>query len=290
MRDLPPDLEAHLQSGATTLCWCWRLERRDGQVFGFTDHDYDLVFDGVIYEAAAGMTASELTDSVGLGVDNLEVTSAVSSSRLDEKDLAGGLYDDARVEIYRVNWQDTMQRVLMRSGSLGEVKRSGTAFSGEVRGIAHYLQQPRGRLYQHTCDADLGDNRCGINLDASQFQGSGVIASVQSNKQFSTTDLSTFEDGWFARGLVAFTSGAALGQKMEVKCHVVDGGTTWIDLWQDVSGPLTVGQTFTVTAGCDKAAQTCRNKFNNMINFQGFPHMPGPDFVLQIAGRQQSSS
>ena len=290
MRELPLGLEAHLGSGATTMCWCWRLERRDGETLGFTDHDRDLEFGGVSYEAAAGMTASELTESVGLGVNNLEVTSAVSSNRLDEKDLAGGLYDDARVEIYRVNWQDTEQRVLMRAGSLGEVKRSGAAFSGEVRGLAHYLQQPKGRLYQHTCDADLGDDRCGVNANAAEYQGFGTIDVVQSNKRFSATGLTAFDAGWFARGLVVFTSGAASGQSMEVKRHTDIDGTIWIELWQNVAGPLSVSQTFTVTAGCDKAAQTCRSKFNNMINFRGFPHMPGPDFVLQIAGRKQSSS
>lgn len=290
MRTLPAGLEAHLATGATTLCWCWRMERRDGVVLGFTDHDRDLSFDGVTYEAEAGMTASELSESVGLGVDNLEVTSAVSSGRLDEKDLVGGVYDDARIEIYRVNWQDVSQRLLMRSGSLGEVKRSGAIFSGEVRGLAHYLHQPKGRLFQHTCDADLGDGRCKVNLNLAQYHGNGVVETVHSNKRFSATGLSTFEAAWFARGLITFTSGAADGQEMEVKRHTISGGTVILELWQDVAGPLVSGQTFTVTAGCDKAPATCREKFSNMINFQGFPHMPGPDFVLQIAGRQQSSS
>jgi len=290
MRVLPPGLEAHLQSGATTLCWCWRLERRDGQILGFTDHDQDLQFDGVMYEAEAGMTASELTESVGLSVNNLEVTSAVSSDRLDEKDLAGGVYDDARVEIFRVNWQDVSQRVLMRTGSLGEVKRSGSAFAGEVRGIAHYLQQPKGRLYQHGCDADVGDGRCKVNLSAVQFSGAGVIDLVQSNKRFRATGLTSFSNDWFSRGLVTFTSGAALGQDMEVKRHSYADGEVWLELWQDVTAPLLAAQTFTVTAGCNKSPEACIQKFSNMINFRGFPHMPGPDYVLQIAGRRQTSS
>ena len=57
----------------TTLCWCWRLTRRDGVNMGFTDHDRDLQFDGTTFEAAAGFTASEIRRSVGLSVDNLEV-------------------------------------------------------------------------------------------------------------------------------------------------------------------------------------------------------------------------
>ena len=44
MRTIPPDLAAHLERGATTLCHCWKLLRRDGAAFGFTDHDRDLAF------------------------------------------------------------------------------------------------------------------------------------------------------------------------------------------------------------------------------------------------------
>ena len=132
MKPLSPALAAHLATGATTLAWCWRLTRRDGVVQGFTDHDRALTFDGTTFEAAAGFTASEIKDQIGLSVDNLEVSGALTSDHLDEADLSAGLYDDARVEIFRVNWADSAQRVLMRSGSLGEVRRSGSAFAAEV--------------------------------------------------------------------------------------------------------------------------------------------------------------
>ncbi|MCB1485390.1 MAG: DUF2163 domain-containing protein, partial [Hyphomicrobiaceae bacterium] len=161
MKDLTPGLQAHLDSGTTTLCWCWRLTRKDGTVQGFTDHDRALSFDSTTFEASSGFTASEITDALGLSVDNLEVTGALSSASLSEEDLAAGRYDDARVEIFRVNWQNPDERVVMRTGSLGEVRRADNSFTAEVRGLAHYLQQPKGRLFQYTCDADLGDARCG---------------------------------------------------------------------------------------------------------------------------------
>ena len=50
-----------------------------------------------------GFTASALESTGGLNVDNLDVTGALSSARLDEGDLAAGLYDNAEIEIWRVN-------------------------------------------------------------------------------------------------------------------------------------------------------------------------------------------
>jgi uncharacterized phage protein (TIGR02218 family) len=283
MRELPPALAAHLATGETTLCWCWRLTRRDGEIQGFSDHDRDLVFDGTTFEAAAGMTASEMRETVGLSVDNLEVMSAVSSERLAEADLAAGLYDDALVEIFRVSWADTDQRVLMRSGNLGEVKRSGIAFAAEVRGLAHRLQEPKGRLFQYGCDADLGDQRCTVDLDDAEFRGTGAVASVASPRRFTVTGLDGFANGWFTHGLLTFTSGAADGQAVEVKSHAKTAGAVTVEVWSRVRLPLVPGQTFTVTAGCDKRIATCQAKFANVANFRGFPHMPGNDFLTTVA-------
>lgn len=283
MKQLPAGLAAHVASGATTLCWCWRLTRQDGMRQGFTDHDRDIAFGDTLFEAAAGMTASEIRDSVGLNVDNLEVTSAMTSERLAEADLAAGLYDNATVEIYRVNWASPEERVLMRSGNLGEVKRSGALFAAEVRGRAHTLQEPRGRLFQYACDADLGDARCTIDLDDPAYRGTGALVSVASPRRFKVSGLGAFANGWFTHGLLTFTSGAAEGQAVEVKQHARVAGAVTIELWGRARLPLAPGQTFVVTAGCDKRVATCRAKFANVVNFRGFPHMPGNDFLTVVA-------
>jgi uncharacterized phage protein (TIGR02218 family) len=283
MKSLPAALQAHLDTGTTTLAWCWRIARNDGMKLGFTDHDRDLAFDGTVFEAATGFTASDITDALGLAVDNLEVSSALKSDRLNEDDLAAGLYDDAAVEIWRVNWADTGQRVLMRSGSLGEVRRSGASFAAEVRGLAHYLQQPKGRLYQSGCDADLGDARCGIDLDNAAFRGTGTVISASTPRLFTASGLAAFAPGWFTRGLATFTSGANAGRSQEVKRHTLAGTDASIELWQPMAFPIGPTDTFTVTAGCDKQFGTCRSKFANTLNFRGFPHLPGPDYILAVA-------
>jgi hypothetical protein len=78
VRALPTGLQSHLDSGATTLCWCWRITRNDGVAFGFTDHDRDLLFDGTSFEAASGFTGTEISGAVGLNVDTLDVESAIT--------------------------------------------------------------------------------------------------------------------------------------------------------------------------------------------------------------------
>jgi hypothetical protein len=95
MKTLPPALATHVAGGLTTLCRCWRVDRRDGVVMGFTDFDRDLVFDAVTYKAASGFTATAIEGQLGLAVSNLDVQGALSSDALTEDDLHGGRYDDA---------------------------------------------------------------------------------------------------------------------------------------------------------------------------------------------------
>jgi uncharacterized phage protein (TIGR02218 family) len=279
MKTLPPALAASLASGVTTLCWCWRITPRAGPALGFTDHDRDLTFDGTLFEAATGFSATEINSSVGLSVDNLEVESALNSQSLSEAALASGDFDDAAIEIFRVDWSDPASRVLVRRGSLGEVRRSGTAFAAEVRGLAHYLGQTQGRLYQLGCDADLGDARCGVELASSAFRTTAAVLSSQSPRAVTTEGLPAYEDGWFTGGLLTFTSGANQGRSREVKRHALLPAHALLELWQPPGSPIAAGDAFTITAGCDKRLATCRAKFSNAVNFRGFPHMPGNDLL-----------
>lgn len=290
MKILPPALRAHLGGAATTLCWCWKLTRGDGVRLGFTDHDRELAFDGVTYEAGSGFTASEIRDAAGLGVDDLEAGGALSSGRLDEAELAAGLFDGAAVEIWRVNWTDVAQRVLMRKGSLGEVRRGPAAFTAEVRGLAHHLNQENGRLFQYACDAELGDARCGIDAGSPPWRAAGAVVSPAAPWRFTASGLQDHGAGPFVGGLLTWTSGLNAGARFEVKNHALaeDAGAAIVELWRPAPRAIAPGDAFTVAAGCDKRFATCRDRFANAVNFRGFPHMPGNDFVIRTLTPSQS--
>ncbi len=104
MRDLPPAFAAHCAGGVTTLCRCWSLRRRDGVALGFTDHDRDLTFAGLVHAARTGLEAAEASAEGGFAVSGGDVAGALSSLGLTEADIAGGLYDGASVETWLVDW------------------------------------------------------------------------------------------------------------------------------------------------------------------------------------------
>lgn len=280
MRDIPSALQVKLDSGVTTLAHCWKLTRRDGIVHGFTDHDDDLVVDGVTYRAGTGFTSSEAASRFDLSVDGAEVAGALSDDALNESDLAAGRYDAAGVETWLVDWSDVSLRVLMARSTLGEVKREGQAFSAELRGLADQLSQQSGRLFTVRCSADLGDARCRFDLVAAGFQGEGSVASIESTSTVIAAGLDTFAEGVFSGGKLTWTSGDNDGLSIEIKEHRMASGHARLSLWQAMPEVIASGDGFTITAGCDKRFATCRDRFANAVNFRGFPHIPGNDFVI----------
>jgi uncharacterized phage protein (TIGR02218 family) len=280
MRTIPSALQAKLDSDVTTLARCWVISRSDGVVQGFTEHDADIVLDSVTCRAGSGLTGSELTQKLGLAVDGSEMSGALADDTLNEADLAAGRYDAAGVEIWLVDWSEPDLRVLMAKGVLGEVKREGPAFTAELRGLSDRLAEVSGRLFTATCAADLGDARCKIDLTDAAYRGSGAVASLNATSTFTASGLDGFDDGWFTAGKLTFTGGANAGLAVEVKSHGKSDTAVTLTLWQAMPETIAPGDAFTVTAGCDKRFQTCHDRFNNVLNFRGFPQIPGNDFVM----------
>ncbi|KGJ23418.1 DUF2163 domain-containing protein [Paracoccus sanguinis] len=283
MKSLSPALQVHLDDGTTTLAWCWKITRADGVRFGFTDHDCPLAFGGTGYEPESGLSASEIRSGSDLSVDSQDAEGALTSDRITEADILDGRWDNALVEVWRVNWAAPGQRVLIRRGAIGELRRGRLSFVAEVRSMAHVLGQTVGRVFQGACDAALGDGRCRVDLDAGAFKGIGTVVDPIRDRAFTASGISGFANGWFAFGVLEWTSGGNFGRRDEIMLHEVASGLVTITLLEAPVRVITSGDTFTIRAGCDKRAETCTAKFSNILNFRGFPHIPGQDTVVRYA-------
>lgn len=279
MKECSDALASHLAGEVTRLATLWKLTRRDEVVMGFTDHDRDLVVDGVTYRAASGFTPTSVASSSGLAVDNLDIQSVLDSDDIGDSDLRSGVYDYATIEVMLVDHGAPEAGTLfLRKGTLGEVKLSGQTFVAELRGMAQAFANQIGQLYSPTCRADLGDARCGIDLTG--ITVAGTVGHVSSRRSFH--DPARGEaDGWFRYGLLTWTSGANAGSSMEVRWF--RAGT--FELFLPMPKPVAAGDLYSVQAGCDKLFATCRDKFANAKAFRGEPHVPGNDFLAAPADR-----
>ena len=282
MRDLSTDFLAALTSGVTTFATCWKLTRTDSVVKAFTDHVEDLTIDGDTYTARTGYSRTAIEGNSNLAVDNMEVESYIDSVELSDEDLRLGKYDRATVEIFLVNYLDlTMGKLYLRYGDLGEVTIKDDVYTAEIRGLAQRLTKVFVENYTANCTAALFDERCQAN--GLGFNRLCTVQSIITERQIFTAsfDGDTVEDDWFKGGIVDFTSNGGLNanRRMEIKGY--SAATQEFTLFLPMPSVIAPGDQFFGIAGCDKKFSTCKDKFNNINNFRGFPLVPFDDLVLQ---------
>lgn len=278
MKSLDSDLLAHYASGTTTLARLWKLTRRDGEVFGFTDHDESITYDSVTYEPSSVFDASAIDTRAAMNVDSMETQGLLDSDGITAQSLEDGSWDGATVQIVEVNYRDlTMGHNPLRRGTLGEIQRSGQTYTAELRGLMHALQNNIVRVVKPACDAVLGDARCGVDLESMRVSGE---VTVGTSARLFTTDLGGSLT--YSYGVLTWTSGLNEGRSMEVKAHTATGV---LELQLAMPYAVHVGDEFTITPGCDKTKATCIATFDNVVNFRGFSFVPGPDKVLKVGGQ-----
>ncbi len=275
-------LHEHLASGVTHTCHCWAVDRRDGISLGFTDHDQPLNFDGRTFSPNSGFSAKALAATTGLSVNNTEAVGALSADAITEADIEAGRYDGAQVTMWLVQWDNTDARQVQFSGTIGEMTRAAGQFRAELRGLAEALNQPQGRSYLKSCSAVLGDGRCGFDASASGYMAEVAVDEVTNAQVFEIGSLVGFNDRWFEHGMLEVLTGAGAGLSAVVKHDATVGEGRKITLWQPMGAAIVAGDQIRLIAGCDKQSVTCREKFANFVNFQGFPDIPGEDWLVSI--------
>lgn len=270
MKTIGANLLTHLQGYTTTLADLWKVTRTDGQVFGFTSLDADLYYAGTLYQASSAWSASSVKQDSQLAVGSLEITGYLSSGQITQSDAEAGLWDGATVEMLRVNHADLTQgHETIAVGELGEVRLIDGQLVVELRGFLHKLQNVQGRVFLPTCDAAFGDTRCGV--DTTSYTHTGTVTSVVDRSNFTASAMAQATH-YFRFGVVTWTAGSNNGRRMEVKAFTTGGV---FELQLPMSSTIAVGDTFSAVAGCDKTADTCKDTFSNLVNFRGYPHIPG---------------
>lgn len=126
-----------------------------------------------------------------------------------------------------------------------------------------------------------------INMTGDTRMSFGEIITATDSQNFTATmthdSVGAPVDGYFNYGKLKFVNGLNDNLHMEVKNYIHATGT--FELFLPMPFQIEVGDQFQVFAGCDKRLVTCKDSFDNIINFQGFPYIPGQDQISRFGGQ-----
>lgn len=256
-----------------TAATFWQVLRRDGVTLGFTSHDRDLWFDGLLHRAAPGMTPSAIRRSADVEPDSADVRGALSHDALSAADLAAGRFDGAQVRIGLVDWASGEHETLYR-GTIGGVVEEEGAFTAElVSRKAELLRDPVPRT-SPACRAAFCGPGCTLSPPAFTHEAIVSAISLAGNAITLTAPVPPAD---LVGGALRWLDGPQAG----LAAAIVLTGPGGLVLDRPLDPALAIGTRATVREGCDHTLQTCATRFANAINFQGEPFLPGNDTIYR---------
>jgi len=277
MRAGASGINAHIQLGQTTTARLLKVTRSaDAQVFGFTDHDVDIVYSGVTYLSTTSFNPFNQADKNDANASDTELTGAFDSV-ITRVDVIAELWDNSTFQLLRVNWKNLSDgAIILITGTFGEFEPQEFGFRVALHSLEYPLTFIGGDVCGPTCRVDFTSPLCapgGFLADGTDINSllqTDTVASTDGTRSIVGTTLADPgkpSDG----GLLTFTGGANVNLSAQI-LHI-DFATKTITLkpWTQIA-PIAPGDMFSILPACDKVFATCVNSWANGENFQGEPH------------------
>lgn len=273
MRSISANLKTDIEAG--TIARLLKITCKDGTILAFTDHDMALTIDSDLYEPTPGLSSIQYTATSNAEVSNQVASSAVID--VPEADILAGKFDSADVEASWCSWKNpSYGKVIVFKGKIADLQFNETGFEANIMSFMKQLELNIGQVYTPSCRHSLFSTpsagkvgACTVNPTAFTF--TGAVDSIQLARwKFTISGTAAGKaDGYYSNGKVTFLSGQNSGVSFVIKKQIGN----IVELMLPTGRIIAAGDTFSIQAGCDKTVDTCKNKFNNLVNFGGFPHI-----------------
>ncbi|WEK45624.1 MAG: DUF2163 domain-containing protein [Candidatus Andeanibacterium colombiense] len=251
----------------------WRIERRDGAALGFTGHDRDLWFDGLLHRAAPGMLPSAIRRNASLETDSAEVQGALAHDAITAADLEAGRFDGARVAIGVVDWE-TLDRAVLYRGQIGAVSQEASGFTAELQSAKAALAADPVPRTSPTCRAQFCGPGCSLSAAAHTYEAS--VASFDP-----ATNRAVFAGGPAPADMLGGSLRWLDGPQAGIAMEVIDADESGLLPGTALDPELQPGARALLREGCDHTLAICAARFGNAANFQGEPYLPGNDVLAR---------
>lgn len=233
------------------------------QTWLYTSSAYEVTYNGELYQPYP-MSRNDIVQTKDYNKSMLEITTARDlplvadflANPPDGATLLTVYREHAGDGNYIIYWQGRIVSVdFMDSESTLKCEPVFTSMRGTglrakySTGCGHVLYGP------------------GCTVPPANFQASGTLTAV-SGVTLTATVFGTHSDGWWSGGKIVATINGITGARM-IASHTGNN----IVLMTPLLG-LAVGSTFSVYPGCDHSLGICNSKFNNVLNYGGFPWKP----------------
>ena len=269
---------------AMTLSSLITATRTDGFTVRVTDNSEPVPYDGQNYEPTGGASISARREEAGLRPTTQQILGEIASDKITADDLAAGLWDRARVEIFILDPNFPFTTPLLTNVyELGQISHTDQEWNAEMVGALQKLKASTGDLVTIECPLELGGIKCGADI-FEDIEPDVRVESFTDQRTFVAVaaDIDgTKADDFFGNGPLTWITGANIGQTFRVKSSIQS--TRVFTLTRKAPFTIVVGDRFMVKPGCRHRFVDCDTKFGNGPRFGGNESFPGGDRTLETS-------
>ena len=250
----------------------YHMWRDGGEHWRYTSGDVTVTYDEEDYVPAT-LERSQVRYDSSLGVVTMTIQAAYVTDAILEY-IAVNPVDILWISVMKIHRdQDPLEVDVVFIGQIKDVAFKGIKAGVTCVGFEHFLKQtvPRWR-YQLTCNHTLFDNQCSLAKIDYRVEAIVTLDDTQTVLTSAIFEDSEFGDGYFTGGEVA------LG--VESRTIVAHTGSTITIMYK--MKHLIGGDVVDVYPGCDRRLETCRDKFDNIINSLAFLFIPTENPALRV--------
>lgn len=282
MKIIPTELKERLNQNVTSFCKAWKIINKTGKEICFTEHDEDIIINGKIFNAIGGNIGAIDMQSA-LNSDRAIIIGAFNVENLPQEEIEAGLWNGAIFEAIFVDWKMPQFYQIFWGGIIGDIKFNGFNYEFELIGHEAKLNQNIGRKFTRNCMAQLGDENCKISAQSNYKFTSNIIEFIGANI-IKTAKIQGIDLNDFTNGKLIFKNNVLKNMHYEIDKIILNNDVFEIILKQNLIIKPQVNDQIDIIKYCDKSFSSCKEKFQNQLNFYGCPFMPGEGVIYAAAG------
>lgn len=252
---------------------CIRIIPLWGSPVYLTDHPRDIIIGATTYKTESGYEFTGLASEGNMAPGVVDLSGIADIAGIGYNEIVSGIFDNARVYVFATTWRNpVVDEEPLGVAFMGKITLQDNRYKAELMMMIDALNQSCGKTYTAACPKTLGSQGfAGCKVVLAPLTVTGTLTGVTSNSVFQDTARTEALD-YFGEGSIAFITGENAGLKpLEIKSYAADGTIT---THEPFFYAVAAGDAYTMIPGCRKRLEDCRDKYNNVLNFGGFPNMP----------------
>lgn len=243
----------------TTYCYLLEI-KTDSEEFYYTTLDKKIKIERKVYIPQTSLKIGDITNYKN-SYSQVAISGSVTDKLISNKMVVNGKLDNAEIIIKLFDYENNEIIANLFSGFVTSVTEDNNVFKVEISSNAFMLDKKIMSVYTPFCRTSLGSKECGVDLG--KYSHNCRISEVINDYSLKA-DIAK-PTGFFNDGRLVIK-----GKTYDIKSYHNSVVTTYVR----IDGAQKDAE-ITLIEGCTKRVDCCINKFANIINFRGEPHIPG---------------